>query len=164
MNSRATTRELRTSATDNPRTLGERIRYARLDLKISQEDLASRINRITGGNITKSLVSRWERDAVKNPTNENILALAAVTSFRVEWLIRGKEPRKATVPSKAETAGLNDAQLARAIETAMGAMKIRGVDSNRAAAIISRLYETLCDTPGLDDQTLKIVAGALARP
>lgn len=51
-------------------TLGKRIKEYRLSKNLSQEQLAKAIG------TTKSLISMWERDEVKNPTFHHLFALA----------------------------------------------------------------------------------------
>lgn len=157
------TRPLRTHALQNPRTQGERIRYARLHLDISQDELARRVRQTGGGKVSKSLVSQWERDSVKNPNNANLLAIAAVTGFTPTWLIHGKEPKRQTVASRGEVAGIDVDRLTRAIAAAKSALDADALMPSRAARVIAALYETLMDAPGLDDSTLATFAATLAR-
>lgn len=157
------TRPLRTYALENPRSQGQRIRYARLHIEVSQDELAKRVRKISGGKVSKSLVSQWERDSINNPNNANILAIAAVTGFTPEWLITGKGSMRQTVASRQEAAATDGVRLARAVAAAMKAMKVSGVDARRAARVIGGLYDTLLDAPELDDSTLATFATTLAR-
>lgn len=155
-------RPLRTTSPENPITLGERIRFARLSLDISQAQFADRIKRSGGGgNISKSLVSQWERGGVKNPNNANLLAVQAVTGFAIEWLINGKGPQRVTIPStrrEATAASLDRALLARAI----AATSPPGTDADQQARVIAGLYDLLGDTPDVSPKLLARLAKTLA--
>lgn len=155
------TRPLRTTAATTPRTLGERIRYARLSIDVSQEQFAKRISENGGGKISKSLVSMWERDDVKNPQNANLIAVQAVTGFRFEWLTTGAEPKRIQIPARASTPSItpiNVELLARALATAYPTL----ADSDSQARIVSGLYELLRDSPDLTPPMLATFAVGLA--
>ncbi len=156
-------RPLRTSAAENPRTQGERIRFARLAMDLSQGQFAERLGRSGGGKISKSLVSMWERGGIKNPNNANLLAIQAVTGFAMEWLISGKGPQKVTIPSTrrdATAAAIDRELLARAI----AAVAPAGTDAANFARMIGGLYDLLGDTPDLSDELLARFAKTLAHP
>ncbi|MCR6496203.1 helix-turn-helix domain-containing protein [Thermomonas sp. S9] len=77
-------RPLRTTLPQNPKTQGERIRYARISSNLTQQQLAQAVGRITKSVIDKATVSKWEGDSTSNPTNANMLAIQAVTGFSVQ--------------------------------------------------------------------------------
>ena len=84
-----TLRGLRTRMPEVVETLAERIRYARLAAKMSQQELAGEIAQRTGQPVFKSMVSRWELGVVKNPRGPNMVALAEATGFTYQWLVCG---------------------------------------------------------------------------
>lgn len=155
-------RPLRTSAVTEPRTFGERIRYARLSTDLSQEQFANRINAIVGGSSSKSLISMWERDLIKNPQNANLLAVQAVTGMSMQWLATGKGQRRINMPVKnatQSTVALDVQALTRALATADPKLE----DPARTARIVAGLYDVLCDTPDLPQSLLDRFASGLAR-
>lgn len=65
------------------RTLGERLRWGRRRLGLSQEALARDLN------VSKNAVARWEGGQLQ-PKAANATALAKRLGVRVEWLIDGE--------------------------------------------------------------------------
>lgn len=53
------------------------IKSARREMKITADELAERLNRITGGTITKVEISRWENSKHK-PNQDTIFVIAKV--------------------------------------------------------------------------------------
>lgn len=151
-----TTRPLRTSAIANPRTQGERIRYARINANLSQEQLGIQIGKAGGSNVTKSLVSQWERDGIKNPTNDNLFAIEAVTGFSAQWISSGRGAQKAKAASAVR---LDTHALTRALSAALP----DAARPDELAQVIAGLYDVLIDTPDVSDKTLSSFAAALAR-
>lgn len=157
-------RPLRTSLPENPKTQGERIRFARLSAELSQAQLAQAIALHGGRKASKSLISQWESDAVKNPENANLFAIQAATGFHAEWISSGKGQKRAALRALGEVQGLNREHLRRAIDAAVAALNLNPKIVLPLADAMGRLYDTLIDAPELDDATLKIIAQALTRP
>lgn len=65
------------------RTLGERLRWGRHRLGLSQEALARDLN------VSKNAVARWE-GGESEPKLANAKALAKRLGVRIEWLIDGE--------------------------------------------------------------------------
>lgn len=151
---------LRSHAVARPKTLGERIRYARISCNLSQGELAAAIRLQTGRKITKSLIGQWERGGIANPNNEYLLAVQASTGFSMDWLIRGRGPEKATLPAAgASTAPLDESLLARAMLAAEPGL----TDASRRAKVVSALYGLLVDTPDIAPALLARFAATLAK-
>lgn len=81
--------QLRTEAPPLLDAQGDRIRYARVTAGLSQDQLAAGLRAQTGSRMTKSLISHWERGAVKNPVGANMVVIAHLTGYAYEWLING---------------------------------------------------------------------------
>jgi len=154
------TRPLRTSLIQKPRTQGERIRYARISCGLSQQQLADGVSKISKMRASKSLVSKWELDGVNNPNNANMLAIQAVTGFAVEWLVNGRGAMRVAIPTTKETAPLNVAYLAKALEAAC---PDRPMEYQATARVVVPLYEILCDTPEIAMPVLLRFAEALRK-
>lgn len=137
-------RALRTASVPKPRTQGERIRYARIACNLSQQSLASAVAAISKQKISKSLVSKWELDGVANPNGANMLAIQAITGFSTQWLVTGKGPQRAEIPTPAALAPLDIDRLAKALAAAEPGL---GVDYVETARVVSALYDMLSDTP-----------------
>lgn len=154
-------RPLRTSAARSPKNQGERIRVARIESNLSQAQLASAISKISGGRVTKSLVSQWETGDVKNPNNANMLAIQVITGFSMNWLVTGRGPQRVTLPSaRTDTiAPLDQGRLARAIAAAVPDLP----DTHRIARAVGGLYDLLGDTPDIKDDLLARFAAALLK-
>lgn len=71
-----------------PSTFSERLKHARAKARLSQEDLAGRLQ------MTPEAVSRWER-AIVTPRLGAIYRLAEVLGCSTSWLLSGKEEPKA---------------------------------------------------------------------
>ncbi|MDH2999668.1 DNA-binding protein [Chelonobacter oris] len=67
----------------NIKTLGERIRLRRKELKLTQKDVSAAIK-----GVSHVAVSQWESNTTK-PNAENILDLATVLQCDISWLLRG---------------------------------------------------------------------------
>lgn len=88
-------RRLRTVAPPLLDTAGERIRYARVTMGLSQAQFAAAVSRESGCRITKAAVSKWENNLTGLPQAENLLAAERVTGYPVDWLVRGgPEPER----------------------------------------------------------------------
>ena len=88
-------RRLRTVAPPLLDTAGERIRYARVTMGLSQAQFADAVSRESGCRITKAAVSKWENNLTGLPQAENLLAVERVTGYPVDWLVRGgPEPER----------------------------------------------------------------------
>lgn len=150
------TRPLRTSPEQNPRTLGGRIRAARLSVPYSQAQFATQINHKTKGKVNKSLVSQWERDAVANPQNATMVAIAAITSHSLKWLISGRGDRMiVSQPDVQEaSAALDMSRLQKALDAVF-----KTVDPGATKAVAT-VYEMLGEDPSLSPAVLRpVVAG-----
>lgn len=150
------TRPLRTSPEQNPRTLGGRIRAARLSVPYSQAQFATQINHKTKGKVNKSLVSQWERDTVANPQNATMEAIATITSHSLKWLISGRGDRKAAAPvaSPASSSVLDMPRLQKALDAVF-----KSVDPGATKAVAT-VYEMLGEDPDLSPAVLRpVVAG-----
>jgi len=150
------TRPLRTTPELNPRTQGGRIRAARLSVPLSQAQLAAQVKHFTKSNITKSLVSQWERDAVANPQNENMLAIAAITSHSVEWLVNGKGDRRPRTMAAAQASAppLDMKRLQKSLALVMPNLQPSAVKA------VATVYDMLGEDASLSDAVLKhVVAG-----
>lgn len=69
-------------------TIGDRIRHARTQAELTQDQLAAKIG------VTKSAVSQWENGNVENLRPTNLFALEEATAFSARWFITGKGPQK----------------------------------------------------------------------
>lgn len=140
------------------RTLGERIRYARSSVGLSQGQLAAALRPITKTKVGKSLISQWERDVIHNPNNETMLAIQAVTGFSLDWLVRGKGPERVSIPTSATTARatIDHARLARAMRAAAPDLP------ESLARTVGDLYDLIGDTPDISDALLDRIAATLA--
>lgn len=148
-------RPLRTTAPLEPRTRGERIRYARINAGLTQQGLADLIRKAGGTALSKSLVSQWESGGVKDPTNDNLFAIGAVTGYSPEWLATGRGDMKATVAS-AHSFDTN--ALARALEAVSPDTGL-----SAKAAIVSALYDVVVDSPDVTDGQLATFATAFSK-
>lgn len=143
-----------------PRTKGQRIRYARIACNLSQPQLAKAVGQISKTPVSKSLVSQWERDQVKNPTNDNMLAVQAVTGFALEWLVNGRGPQRVSLSKAAASIGtLDHARLGRALEAAMPDLE----DPKGVASVVASLYELLADAPDVSGTVLARFASTLSQ-
>ncbi|MFC1121863.1 LexA family protein [Pasteurella multocida] len=67
----------------NEKTLGDRIRERRKELKLTQKDLSLAIK-----GVSHVAISQWESNTTK-PNAENILDLSTVLQCDISWLLRG---------------------------------------------------------------------------
>lgn len=151
-------RPLRTQAPLKPRTQGERIRYARLNCGLTQQQLADAVSAISNMRVSKSLVSKWELDGVNNPNNANMLALQAVTGFDVTWLVTGRGAQRVSMPDRKHSNPLDPDRLAKALAAAAPGLRI---DYATTARVASELYEILTDTPEVAPAVLERFAAHL---
>lgn len=140
------------------RTQGDRLRYARRMSGLSLDQMATAIRHITKSKVSKSLISQWERGAVNNPQNENILAVQAITGFSVEWLVRGRGPQKVALSDAQSTATstIDAPRLARAMQAASPDLP------ERLARTVADLYDLIGDTPDISDAILARFAATLS--
>ena len=150
-----TSRPLRTTAPINPRTRGERIRYARITAGMTQQGLADLIRKAGGTGVSKSLVSQWESGGVKDPTNDNLFAIGAVTGYSAEWLATGRGEMRASV---AAAQSFDTRALARVLEAVAPDAGIAA-----KAAIVAALYDVVIDSPDVTDAQLSSFATAFSR-
>lgn len=64
-------------------TLGQRIKGQRKALKLTQADLARKMQ-----GVSHAAISQWENDATK-PNSENLLDLSIIFNCEFSWLLRG---------------------------------------------------------------------------
>lgn len=94
-------------------TLGERIKERRMELGVSQAELARQVG------VKPQAVTQWESGATKSLRPENLLRTRDVLGTTVDWLVYGRDPqgpraeiREAPPPYTADIL-----RLARAIES-----------------------------------------------
>lgn len=149
---------LRSSLPAKVDTFGERVRHARIKSGLTQTELAQRITRLSGSNIKKSVISKWEIDTIKNPTSDNLFALSDVTGFSARWLGTGKGPMEAT-DKRAGDSAIDQAALKRAIAAAFPGTP--GADTK--AALVVALYDAISTMPDVTDKILDSIAAAFAK-
>jgi len=145
---------------NTPTSQGERIRYARTNAGLSQNQVAAALRLATGSKITKSLVSQWERNAIKNPSNAHLLALEALTGISATWIVKGRGPKEVALRSSAELQAqqLDKERLARAIAATQVAVP------DRFTPTIADLYDLIRETPSISDEMLRRIAASLLGP
>lgn len=67
--------------------LTSRIRLARHNAQLSQQELSARIG------VTRGAVANWESDSEITPTVEHMIQLALLTGVNFEWLATGRDAR-----------------------------------------------------------------------
>jgi len=67
--------------------LTSRIRLARHNARLSQQELSERIG------VTRGAVANWESDSEITPTVEHMIQLALLTGVNFEWLATGRDAR-----------------------------------------------------------------------
>lgn len=73
-------------------TIGERIRQCRIELDMTQQQLADAVG------MTKASVSGLELGTSKSPSASNLLPIARALKVHPEWLVTGKGERRALSP------------------------------------------------------------------
>ena len=68
-------------------TLGQRIKEQRKALKLTQVDLARKMQ-----GVSHAAISQWENDTTK-PNAENLLDLSIILNCEFSWLLRGSSKR-----------------------------------------------------------------------
>lgn len=66
-----------------PKTLGARIKQARLSAKLTQQRLADKVR------VTRSAVSQWETGDIEGIEASNLVAAAKALRVSVDWLLSG---------------------------------------------------------------------------
>jgi transcriptional regulator with XRE-family HTH domain len=66
------------------RTIATRIRRARAEAKLSQQQLASRVG------VQRSAVAQWESSRATWPSTEHLASIAIETGVQFEWLCTGR--------------------------------------------------------------------------
>jgi len=66
------------------RHIGDRIKQARNELKMTQDELAKKCG------VKRAAVSQWESGKSKSPTAENVMLLAKALGKPSDWFITGK--------------------------------------------------------------------------
>lgn len=138
------------------RSLGDRIRHARTENGLSQAELARAVARITRNKISKSLVSAWETGKIQNPQNATLIAVQAVTGYRVEWMVTGKAPER-VAPGEIQPVALNGLDLPK-LEKAIAAAIPLGADAVGTARAAIALYQMLLESPDLKAPALARLA------
>lgn len=103
--------------------MGERIKAARLSLKMSQNDLAQTMN------ITRATVSLWEHGNTKNMRPENLIRLAVTLRTSPEFIVFGKSDAE-TTPCSPVFDGWNE--LPELVQTNIGDLIKKLVSGERA--------------------------------
>lgn len=151
-------RPLRTSAVDKPKTLGQRIRFARLSCNLSQEAFAKRISGITEVYVRKGHVSQWETDEIENPSHANLSAIQAITGFDVHWLATGKGNQRLSPKSDAiKSDAIDEGRLA----LVLAAIYPDRPDITRDARVVALLYQVLTSTPTMAPPVLAQLAQSI---
>lgn len=138
-----------------PTTFGQRVREVRLDLGLSQAELARALKARTKTKINKALISQWELGRVNNPQLATLEALVAVSGYTHTWLATGKGPKKTdlerTLDAHEQSLPLDRRAFRRAVScTVANAI----TEPERAASVALELYDTLVESPGTDDAVL----------
>ena len=82
-------------------TMGERIRRRRMDLGLSQKDIAKKVN------VTRQTVSAWEHGVSQNITGTHLHHLARVLNVSAVWILTGREKQmEASATAGSETLSL----------------------------------------------------------
>lgn len=66
----------------------DRVRRARLQAKLSQQELASKIG------VQRSAVAQWEKNGGNLPSMNHLIEIAFATDVTLEWLGTGRGPIK----------------------------------------------------------------------
>lgn len=146
-----------TDSSPAPKTQGERIRYARVACGLSQGQLAKAVSLITKNSVTKSQVSQWERDSIKNPTNANMLGIQAATGFSMRWLVSGRGDPKATMEPVTAVGTIDRDRLQRAITGVLPTLP--GIEEK--AQRIAAWYEVLGDAKDLSDPVINRIVDTM---
>ena len=70
---------------ENTRVISERIRSARVNLGLSQTELAKAIG------VNRATVGHWERDGAFAPSREHLQALSTTLQVSLDWLASGEQ-------------------------------------------------------------------------
>lgn len=141
--------------TANTKTLGARIKLARVSCDMTQENFANAIALLTKTRCNKSLVSKWEAESAV-PVVSTLAAISSVTGYSLEWLSTGTGPERAR-PKKLRIEERTDASRAimrRAVAIAHKEQR----DPLRVADAIIEIFEMLADDPNIPDAALRRIA------
>lgn len=72
-----------------PKTMGERVKIRRLELGLTQGDVA----KVAG--VSEAAVSQWESGNTKNLKNDHLFSVADLLNLAPRYLATGKGPREA---------------------------------------------------------------------
>lgn len=127
-----------------PSTVGDRIRFARLQAGLTQEALGE------ASGTSRSMVAHWET-GVRNPGVRSLEALCAPLNITLEWLIAGREPQaespgvKPLVPASATPTvqSFNEVLLRAATEVVIEIFRRRRLkmDPEAIGKAVSLVYE-----------------------
>jgi transcriptional regulator with XRE-family HTH domain len=152
-----TVAHMTTPAVDKLKTFGARLKFARANMRLTQAEFAKSVSHISQSKCSKSLVSRWESDEVKNPQNATLLAISAITGFAQQWLVLGTGPQRAKLPDLRVSSRNTEARLMlrRAV---MIAHSVQHANAEALASATIEVYETLLDEPSAPDGALRRIA------
>ena len=95
-----------------PKTIGQRIRFARVSAGFSQEDVGDALG------LTRSSVSLWEKDR-SVPSREHLFLLAEMLKTSIAYLVHGKgKPPRSRLPKHGYRRDMMD-RMRRLIATGM---------------------------------------------
>lgn len=144
-----------TPARSTPTTFGARVREARLELGLSQAELARQLRARTKTKIHKALISQWELGRVNNPQLATLEALVAVTGYTHTWLATGRGPKKISLDKALADDQASKALDRSAFKRAVSSVVSQGVTQPaRAAEAALVVYDTLVESPTTDDAVL----------
>lgn len=143
-------------------TLGARIKHARTERQLTQQQLADGIRSITQRYGSKASVSQYEADNVV-PGHAVLVAIVALTGYAEQWLLTGTGPRKAELPRLRSAAHDGEARelLARAAEIAH---EVHQLHRDRIGWATVAVFETLLDEPSTPRGALLRIARTAQRP
>lgn len=135
-------------------TLGQRLKHARTQVGLSQQQLAALVASITNTKVGKSLVSQWESGRVAHPNSSNLHGVELATGFRARWILTGEGPTRL----QSGVLSLDP----HALERALKAVVPNVGNASLTARIITVVYEALTLDPTLNPATAAQLAAAMA--
>lgn len=138
------------------KTFGQRLRAARIKCGLTQLQLATEVQRITGTPTSKGNVSRWETGSIQHPRSETLLAITAVTRRNQHWLLSGSGKEMVELP-QLKIASKDDATrnaLRRAYRVAQSVHR----ESEAIEDALVVLFETLLDERDVPESVLRKMA------
>ncbi len=89
----------------DPRTLGERLREARTNARLTQDQLASKVG------VSRSLISQWETGTVQEIHATSLWAASKALRVSLDWLLEGDGMEEIREPATPDEVQLLDAWL-----------------------------------------------------